>query len=104
MYVLPTVPQKTVELSTNVLGGHLPVRFHKAPPTIELNVYYQGGRTTPLIDAFFVQKEEGGDQPILYLVQLSISKKKESKAPAGQALVRDIHQTTLVSFPFLRLT
>lgn len=52
--------------------------FH-APKRIKENCYYRGCRTTPLIDAFLVQKTDGG-RMILYFLQISTSEKKESTA------------------------
>lgn len=64
---------------------------YTAPHNIELDHYYRGCRTTPLIDGFLVHREKG--KFFLYLIQITTSEKKESLSLVkGPALVKTIVQ------------
>lgn len=55
------------------------------PPQIDLQNYYQGSRTTPLIDGFIVR--QGTRNVELYLIQITVTQYKKNRSASGKALV-----------------
>ncbi|KAF5343283.1 hypothetical protein D9757_015341 [Collybiopsis confluens] len=80
-------------------------RMHKFTPPISVginpNAYYQGSRTTPLIDAFILLTDKSVAQEVLYFFQYTISKKKDSGSLKGYNMVTDIYYHLRRKYPLL---
>ncbi|KAF5374552.1 hypothetical protein D9757_012416 [Collybiopsis confluens] len=77
--------------------------FHRTVLEVVPDTYYWGSRTTPLIDAFFL---DCTDYPagVLYFFQFTISKRKEGKAPGGVELLSHIYHLAVMAATEMRLS
>lgn len=71
-----TVEESPETIEVDFLRSESVLFTMSAPPIIELSKYYQGCKSTPLIDGFLLHQTNTGIT--VYLIQISTSQKKES--------------------------
>lgn len=76
-------------IDSKSIVSYVSFRFTTSPPpSIQLQVYYCGANSTPLIDGFLVQKNSAKVE--LYFLQITVSQHKKNRSASGQELVKAI--------------